>query len=449
MCADVSNSSDVLKVKISYYALDAETRSALAEAWRLVQDDLPTVIGNFYAHAHRFEALAAKIGGRVEKLAAAQQKHWANLFSGRFDEAYVASARAIGLAHVRVGLEPGWYIGGYAVLLEGFTDVILRRKRLSPARGRKLVAALHRAALFDMDVAISVYYEEQIRLAESRRGVLEEAVRDFDTVLTQSLASVGAAAERLQTGASRISASVEANAQRAAAVAEAAQDTRASAEAGAAAVDELTASITAISEHADHSVTVADQAVADAERTNESVRGLADAAERIGSVVGLISDIASQTNLLALNATIEAARAGEAGRGFAVVASEVKALAGQTTKATDEITAQIEAIQQATRQAVNDIRGIGTTIGALASEAREIANSVRQQERATREIAMSVQNAASSTANVSEEVDHIRADSGDALATARTFAGTANDLVQAERRVAEETKRFFGRVLAG
>ena len=85
---------------------------------------------------------------------------------------------------------------------------------------------------------------------------------------------------------------------------------------------------------------------------------LNEAAKRIGDVVSLITDIAEQTNLLALNATIEAARAGEAGRGFAVVAGEVKALAGQTAKATEDIAKQIAGMQHATSRSIEAIEAI-------------------------------------------------------------------------------------------
>ena len=126
--------------------------------------------------------------------------------------------------------------------------------------------------------------------------------------------------------------------------------------------------------------------VNEAETTNEQIAGLADAAQKIGDVVKLIRDIAGQTNLLALNATIEAARAGEAGRGFAVVASEVKSLAVQTAKATEEIAAQILAVQGSTTIAVDAIRNIAGRMKEISSYTSAVAASVEQQNAATGEI---------------------------------------------------------------
>ena len=109
----------------------------------------------------------------------------------------------------------------------------------------------------------------------------------------------------------------------------------------ASATDELASSVMEIDRQVAHSNAIAEKAVGEAERSNAAVQELSEAAKRIGDVVSLITDIAEQTNLLALNATIEAARAGDAGRSFAVVAGEVKALAGQTGKATEDMAKQI------------------------------------------------------------------------------------------------------------
>jgi methyl-accepting chemotaxis protein len=125
---------------------------------------------------------------------------------------------------------------------------------------------------------------------------------------------------------------------------------------------------------------------------------------RIGDVVRLIGDIAGQTNLLALNATIEAARAGDAGKGFAVVASEVKQLAGQTARATEEIGAQITAIQTATQRAVTTIRGIAEVVGQVDEIATAIAAAVEEQGAATQEIARNVTDAAQGTNDVSANI---------------------------------------------
>jgi methyl-accepting chemotaxis protein len=173
---------------------------------------------------------------------------------------------------------------------------------------------------------------------------------------------------------------------------------------------------------------VADRAAADGQRTNQTVEWLAAAAHKIGEVIDLINQIASQTNLLALNATIEAARAGEAGKGFAVVASEVKSLASQTAKATDEISAQISAIQAETQQVVGNIQGIRATIMEVNEISSSIAAAVEEQGAATKAIAFSVQEAASGTNQVSHNITGVTA------ATSET-GGVAERVLQSSGRL--------------
>ena len=158
----------------------------------------------------------------------------------------------------------------------------------------------------------------------------------------------------------------------------------------ASAADELAASVMEIDRQVAQSNAIAEKAVGEAERTNAAVQELDEAAKRIGDVVSLITDIAEQTNLLALNATIEAARAGEAGRGFAVVAGEVKALAGQTAKATEDIATQIADMQHATSRSIEAIEAIERTIRDIGAISGAIAAAVTEQGAATQEIARSV-----------------------------------------------------------
>jgi methyl-accepting chemotaxis protein-like sensor len=155
---------------------------------------------------------------------------------------------------------------------------------------------------------------------------------------------------------------------------------------------------------------------------------LADSAEHIGEVVRLINDIAGQTNLLALNATIEAARAGEAGKGFAVVASEVKSLATQTAKATEEISAQIAAVQKVARDAMEAIKGIGKTIGEVSVVATSIASAVEEQGAATHEISRNTQEAARRTRDASANISGVTAGANATGAAAQNVKSAAEAL---------------------
>ncbi len=193
----------------------------------------------------------------------------------------------------------------------------------------------------------------------------------------------------------------------AATTAEAAARTSDTVQAMAAGAEDFSASIAELNRHAVEAQSASDEAVARAEEAGGIVSGLTAAAERIDAVVAMIRSIADQTNLLALNATIEAARAGEAGRGFAVVAGEVKALAGQSSRATEEIGTQIAAVQTSTRQAVDAIGAIARTIGHLSALSLGVSTAVTRQAAATREMSLNMQVAAEGVERVRLNVDGI------------------------------------------
>jgi methyl-accepting chemotaxis protein len=249
---------------------------------------------------------------------------------------------------------------------------------------------------------------ERLRLneqaqAERRRITLEVATR-FEASVKSVVDKVSDATRSMQETAARLTATAASNRDEAQGAVGALSDTTESVHSVASAVERLAVSTDAIGRQVAQSAVISTKAVDEAQRTDATVQGLADAAQRIGEVVQLINDIASQTNLLALNATIEAARAGEAGKGFAVVASEVKSLANQTAKATEDIAAQINQIQSATRQAVQAIRGIGGTIGEISQISTSISAAVQEQGDATRGIAATVQQAATDATAASRTV---------------------------------------------
>ena len=278
---------------------------------------------------------------------------------------------------------------------------------------------------------------EQVRLADT-----------FEAEVGGVVDAVASQAYQTQTAARALREAAATSGIEAAAVAEASSRAQADVQAVAAAAEEMASSIAEITRQVSDAAAVANQAVAEARSTDETVRGLAESAGRIGDVVRMIAGIAGQTNLLALNATIEAARAGEAGKGFAVVASEVKNLAAQTAKATEEIGAQISAMQHATTEAVSAIRAIGATVERTSGIATAIAAAVEEQGAATHEIARSAAQVAEGTVTVTSRIQAVRGAADATGASADSLLTAADMLISSSATLKARSGDFLKSVRA-
>ncbi len=452
----MTNNDYNISQRTSFLKIDDETKSILREMTPIIKEALPAVLDGFYNHV--------KIWGDVSKFFAngahmdgaknAQLKHWTAIAEGEFSTDYVNSVRRIGQAHSRIGLEPRWYIGGYTYIISEISKAIIAQidnsksmfnKNNIVEKVQQQVSAFTKAAMLDMDFAISIYLEEETK---KRDHLVQDIAGKFESSVSKVVETVAAASTELSVTAKAMSEIAESSSEKATNVAAAAEQTNENVSIIASSTKEMSASVQEIASQVALNTKVASEAVVMVSHSSQTLNELSAAADKIGAVVSLIADIAAQTNLLALNATIESARAGEAGKGFAVVATEVKSLAGQTAQATEEISKQIHQMQAATSNAVDAISSIQKTIDEINTVSIAINAAIEEQTATTAEISRNTQEASIGTEMVSREIVEITASSEETGSAARDVVYAAEDLSRQAEILRSEVQSFMHDIIA-
>jgi methyl-accepting chemotaxis protein len=436
--SDSKQSRTTLDQRMEFIGLDAKSCETLRHLQPLIAQSVGPALGHFYQkikqnpHTKHFFRDENHISAAKHH----QEQHWAIIANGRFDNDYAQAVLKIGQTHARIGLEPRWYIGGYASIIEHLVHSLVKAHwpmgvwPMSKGGAEKVAAAIAvtvKAAMLDMDLAISVYIEtldqkRQEAEAAGQRAVAQErslvtesvgvglakmAEKDLTHRLTEivpeayqalqdnfnaaseqlvsALQGVSGSASAILSGTHDISAASDDLARRT-------EQQAASLEETAAALGEITATVKKAADSAAHASRVVATAKDDAERSGlvvrravEAMTAIANSSQEISQIIGVIDEIAFQTNLLALNAGVEAARAGETGRGFAVVASEVRALAQRSAEAAKQIKGLISTSSTQVAQGVQLVADTGDALERIVGQVKEINDVVAQIADGARE----------------------------------------------------------------
>lgn len=437
-----------LHERLDFMGVDERMRAALRELRPSIADSIGPALDVFYKKASQTPATSRLFSDarHIEHAKSKQIEHWQVIAAAEFGSEYAGKVQAIGRTHARLGLEPRWYIGGYALITEQLLSAviadkwpgILRRSKEQARDMSEAVSAMVKAVMLDMDLAISTYIDaleeerqkaEQLRLESERNqsaalAALTAALKglasgdlatrvteplapeyatlksDFNATVTslqEVIATIQRSSRSVSSSTREISAAADELSQRT-------EKQAASLEQTAAALDEITATVKSAADGSANARDLVATARSDAQdgggvvkKAVEAMGNIESSSEQIAQIITLIDEIAFQTNLLALNAGVEAARAGEAGRGFAVVASEVRALAQRSADAAREIKALIVTSTGQVKDGVDLVAETGryferiaAQISDIATVVSEIAGGAEQQVTALQEINVAV-----------------------------------------------------------
>ncbi|MGG3882987.1 globin-coupled sensor protein [Brevibacillus panacihumi] len=320
----------------------------------IVIQNIDRIVDCFYENIAREELLMAIVDNNstIDRLKQTLNRHITEMFSGKIDSEYIAQRSRIAVIHMRIGLEPKWYMCAFQNLLVsiiGLLDEAIPDKR-------EFVMALEVVTKL-LNIEQQIVLEEYENEHERARQMEQKKKDELRVSLANSAHELAAVAEENSASVQQLT--------------EQSREVMRFAENGtgfSAKAQQLSQEGKEKLENQQEQMNLIQGSV---HQIAEEMNMLEDTAEKIRGIVDVVTAIAEQTNLLALNAAIEAARAGEQGRGFAVVADEVRKLAEQTKQSVSGVRELIEKTNQQTivlSKVVGEIRNLVHSSTAMTKE---------------------------------------------------------------------------------
>lgn len=455
----------LLEERLAFYQLDPQDRAFKGVA-SAIRDRMSSALDDFYGEISARSELAGKFADRqaMDRARQAQARHWTSAFDKGLTEEFFRRSKHIGGVHARIGLEPKWYLGSYALILEELVCQLVApgwRRHLpwNRAKVRQLVALL-KVSLLDIDVALSAYFTGingkvnslndvlGTALAELAQGRLNlEAVElpeeyrkvadDFNLTLSslnRTIGTVISGVETIDTGSAEIRHASDDLSRRTEQQAASLEETAASVSEAARRMSDASEAANMARRTIEETTELAGDGTATVRKAVEAMALLDESSRKINNIISVIDAIAFQTNLLALNAGVEAARAGETGKGFAVVASEVRALAQRCAQAADEVKALISVTSEHVQSGVDLVHRSGSAFGSISGKVNELAQTVLAIAET-----MDIQN---------ESLTQINAVVSDLDRMTQQNAAMAEECTAAATSLARETQRLKATVAA-
>ncbi|MEM5473497.1 globin-coupled sensor protein [Hoeflea sp. AS60] len=416
-----SSKQKEMSEKLVFVGMDQPQREVLSTFKPLIAQAVGPALDRFYTHATSNPETARHFrdASHIEHAKQKQVDHWDLIATAKFDHDYIDGVTRIGKIHAKLGLEPKWYIGGYSLILEELVTRIIAAELKGFGTSKKAdkaakgVSAVIKAALIDMDYAISVYLDElseerakaereraslkaeqDLALSALDRALTSLAKGDLRSSIDENLSAdfddlknkFNTAVSKLDEAFLDIVASISQSASDTRELSGATDDMARRTEQQAAALEETAAAIEQITTISKQSAERTKEARMVVEKTSEqaaqsgqtvteaiaAMGKIEESSKKITQIISVIDEISFQTNLLALNAGVEAARAGEAGRGFAVVAQEVRELAQRSASAAKEIKELIEASFSDVLTGVELVNKTGQALGSIGNQVNVI-----------------------------------------------------------------------------